>query len=135
MKTVLENYNKKVYSLSFADADRIYSTILSDLDLQDEDDRDMYNTVMDGAKKYCEIRVDWNTLSLEERVQEDSKRTSVHNSFINKINMLARYLKNQKGKDISWRKELGDLEKDPSYRKRIGDFACYMVLFAGLMGR
>lgn len=134
MSTTLEKYYKERYSLDVQDADRIFSSIMEELNLKDEDDRDMYENVMDAAKKYCSIRVDWNVLDLDEKVKQDSKRTSAHDSFISRINALARYLK-QKGRDVSWREELGDLEKDPSYRKRIGDFACYMVLFAGLMAR
>lgn len=134
MSTTLEKYYKQRYSLNVQDADRIFSSIMEELNLEDEDDRDIYEYVMDAAKKYCCIRADWNVLSLNEKVKQDSKRTSAHDSFISRINALARYL-GQNGRDTSWREELGDLEKDPSYRKKIGDFACYMVLFAGLMAR
>ena len=61
-------------------------------------------------------------------MDQDKGRTLKHDSVINRVNILARYLGNT-GKDISWIEELGDS------RKRIGDFACYVTLFYGLAAR
>ena len=47
------------------------------------------------------------------------------------LNILSRYLA-AKGKDISWRGELGDEKEN---RKKIGDFACYVALMEGLDAR
>ena len=60
--------------------------------------------------------------------KRDKERTFKHDSIINRVNILARYLEKM-GNDISWRAELGDSTK------RIGDFACYIALFYGLEAR
>lgn len=134
MGTVLEEYAHQKYSLTVEEADQIFTRIWSQMDLSDEDDHDVMEMVLASARKYTDKRAEWILLSRKERQQKDESRSLSHDSFIRNIDILARYIEG-KGGDASWRDELGDLKKDPSYRKRIGDFACFFVLFAGLMAR
>ena len=73
-------------------------------------------------------------MTTEEKGAIDSRRSEIHNAVIREFDILARNL-GKLGHDISWRDELGDLNRNPDYRKRIGDMACYLVLFEGLNAR
>ena len=67
---------------------------------------ELYNELMKVAARYATIRANWLLLSREEKNEQDSGRTSCHNSVIIHFNMLARYLK-KNGKAAVWRDELG----------------------------
>jgi len=55
----------------------------------------------------------------------------LHDEMITNCNILARY-QEKTGKDISWRKALGD---EKVTRKVIGDFASYVAFVRALGGR
>ena len=97
----------------------------------DVDALELYNELMKVTARYATIRANWLLLSREEKNEQDSGRTSCHNSVITHFNMLARYLK-QQGKTAAWRDELGYEEDDPYNRKAIGDFACYLAFVNGI---
>ena len=100
----------------------------------DVDALELYDELIKIATRYATIRANWLLLSREEKNEQDSGRTSCHNSVIIHFNMLARYLK-QQGKTAAWRDELGYEEDDPYNRKAIGDFACYLVFVNGVNAR
>ena len=95
---------------------------------------ELYNELMKVATRYAAIRANWLLLSREEKNEQDSGRTSCHNSVIIHFNMLARYLK-QQGNTAAWRDKLGYEEDDPYNRKAIGDFACYLAFVNGVNAR
>ena len=64
----------------------------------------------------------------DEKKYIDSTRTYSHNTLIIDFNILSRYLKS-KGKNIFWRKKLGD------DRRLIGDFACYVIFINSISSR
>lgn len=124
-----EDYLKKANDiLTLEEADDILSQIQNSIDSSDEDAAELYNDFLEGAFAYTSVRSGWLLLSKEEKMEQDKGRTLKHDSVINRVNILARYLE-KTGKDISWRDKLGDS------RKRIGDFACYAALFYGLSAR
>ena len=96
-----------------------------------KDALEMYDELLEVATRYAAIRANWPLLSRDEKNEQDSGRTSCHNSVITHFNMLARYLK-QQGKTAAWRDELGYEEDDPYNRKAIGDFACYLAFVNGI---
>ena len=95
---------------------------------------ELYDELMKITTRYATIRANWLLLNREEKIEQDSGRTSCHNSVITHFNMLARYLK-QQGKVAAWRDELGYEEDDPYNRKTIGDFACYLAFVNGINAR
>ncbi len=115
-------------TLSIETASDIFKEIRNSINDTDEDAKELYEDFLDGAFKYASIRSLWLTMSKDEKMERDKERTFKHDSIINRVNILARYLEKM-GNDISWRAELGDS------RKRIGDFACYIALFYGLEAR
>ena len=124
-----QNYLKRANdTLSIEIASDIFKEIRNSINDTDEDAKELYEDFLDGAFKYASIRSLWLTMSKDEKMERDKERTFKHDSIINRVNILARYLEKM-GNDISWRAELGDS------RKRIGDFACYIVLFYGLEAR
>ncbi|MEI3147239.1 MAG: hypothetical protein V8T10_04535 [Merdibacter sp.] len=100
----------------------------------DVDALELYDELIKIATRYATIRANWLLLSREEKNEQDSGRTSCHNSVIIHFNMLARYLK-QQGRTAAWRDELGYEEDDPNNRKAIGDFACYFAFVNGINAR
>ena len=95
---------------------------------------ELYDELTKIVTCYAAIRANWLLLSREEKNEQDSGRTSCHNSVITHFNMLARYLK-QQGKTAVWRDDLGYEEDDLYNRKAIGDFACYLVFVNGVNAR
>ena len=126
-----EEYLKRIDTLTIEQASEIYRTIIESLDLDENDDREILQDYLMAAAKYANVRACWNILSREEKMDTDANRTACHNKVILHLNILARYLAS-KGKDVSWRDELGD---DSLHRKKIGDFACYVACIEGLNAR
>lgn len=126
-----EEYLKRIDTLTIEQASEIYRTIIESLDLDENDDREILQDYLMAAAKYANVRACWNILSREEKMDTDANRTACHNKVILHLNILARYLAS-KGKDVSWRDELGD---DSLHRKKIGDFACFVACLEGLNAR
>lgn len=124
-----EDYlNKASDTLTLEKANKLLSEIEGSIDANDEDARELYNDFLEGSFAYANVRAGWLILSKEQKMNEDKGRTLKHDSVINRVNILARYLESI-GKDVSWREELGDS------RKTIGDFACYVALLYGVSAR
>ena len=122
-----KEYLKKSDAITMEQAVGIYEKICRSLDPADEDDREIWGEYFAAAVKYAAIRAGWNRLSREEKADTDENRTACHNKVIFHLNILSRYLA-AKGKDISWRGELGDEKEN---RKKRGDFAFYVALMEG----
>ena len=84
--------------------------------------------VLRAAIRYCNIRVEWNFMTAQERMDADKQRTTAHNAFIDAVNVLSRSMA-QAGLDNEWRRSLTD------DRKVIGDFACFLVAHLGVLAR
>ncbi len=80
------------------------------------------------AVRYARIRADWYFMSNDEKRNNDELRTRSHNSLLDACNILSREML-KAGEDAAWRVELGN------DRKAIGDFACYVHCFLGLVNR
>ena len=125
MVCTYEEYLKQPKAIIFEKMQMIHAEMLAELGA-DMEALELYNELMKVATRYAAIRANWLLLSREEKSEQDSGRTSCHNSVIIHFNMLARYLK-QQGRTAAWRDELGYEEDDPNNRKAIGDFACYLA--------
>ena len=133
MITTYEEYIKLPKALPFEQMQAIHKQIVLEVG-NDPDALELYDDFIKVATRYAAIRANWLLLSHEEKLDQDSGRTSCHDSVITHLNMLARYLK-QQGKTAAWRDELG-YEEDGSYnRKAIGDFACYLVFVNSINAR
>ncbi|MCR5108260.1 MAG: hypothetical protein K6B28_08870 [Lachnospiraceae bacterium] len=97
-------------------------------DIRSEDKKEYYIDMLKKAFRYTSIRCEWELMSRNEMIENDSLRTAYHNDFITSLNILARLAANE-GIDSSWRESLGD------NRKRIGDFACYITYITGISNR
>lgn len=133
MITTYEEYIKLPKAQPFEQMQAIHKQIVLEVG-NDPDALGLYDDFIKVATRYAVIRANWLLLSREEKLNQDSGRTSCHDSVITHLNMLARYLK-QQGKTAAWRDELG-YEEDGSYnRKAIGDFACYLVFVNSINAR
>lgn len=81
--------------------------------------KELYQEFLKAAYECATIRAQWHFMALEEQAENDTYRSSLHNSFIDACNILSRYMSN-KGVDSTWKDRLGD-------RRKIGDFACYVT--------
>lgn len=126
-----QEYLRKNDAISMEQAAEIYKKICESLDPGDQDSAEIMGEFLAAAVRYAGIRAGWNLLSREEKADTDANRTACHNMVISNLNVLSRYMA-LKGKDTSWRDELGD-EKE--YRKKIGDFACFVTLMEGIDAR
>lgn len=128
-----EEYLKQPKAISFEKMQTIHTEMLAEIGA-DVDALELYDELIKIAIRYATIRANWLLLSREEKSEQDSGRTSCHNSVITHFNMLVRYLK-QQGKAATWRDELGYEEDDLYNRKAIGDFACYLAFVNGINAR
>lgn len=112
--------------LTYTEAKEIYDTVNANLDHSDEDIVGLYNDMITRAVRYANIRSGWNSLSREQKMEQDPSRTMAHDAFIMSTNIVAR---TQGNIGAEWRERLSD------DRKRIGDFACYIALFQGIEAR
>lgn len=72
------------------------------------------------------IRAQWDSLTREQKQEQEEARTMAHDAFIASVDIVAR-TKGAAG--AAWREQLsGD-------RRRIRDFACYFALFKGIQAR
>ena len=114
-------------ALTCEEFNRIYDLLLAPLDEHDEDAMELLTNLFTKAARYADIRGTWLLKTRQEKMDEDSYRTSAHDSFITAVRMLSRF----EGKASSeW---AGILDMDD--RKRIGDFACFLTAFRGIEAR
>ncbi len=133
MVCTYEEYLKQPKAIIFERMQIIHAEMLAEIGA-DTEALELYDELTKIATCYAAIRANWLLLSREEKNEQDSGRTSCHNSVITHFNMLARYLK-QQGKTAVWRDDLGYEEDDLYNRKAIGDFACYLVFVNGVNAR
>ena len=118
------DYKKQVDILSLEEMEEIWTDLLQSLDLKNEDCKELFDDFINSVVSYSCERLKWNAVyDREERIEKDKGRTIIHDGLITRLNILARFLKNELNKDTSWRDRLGD----EAHRKRIGDFACYVA--------
>lgn len=133
MLSTYEDYEPEPMSLTLDEMAALHREMAGEIK-GDTEALELYKDLYTAAVKYSESRSNWPLWDKEEKLAEDSVRTSRHNKVIIAFNMLARYLKIQ-GKPASWRDTLGEESENPYYRKRIGDFACYIVFMGSLNAR
>lgn len=133
MVCTYDEYLKQPKAITFAKMQTIHTEVIAEIGT-DVDALELYDELIKIATRYATIRANWLLLSREEKNEQDSGRTSCHNSVIIHFNMLARYLK-QQGRTAAWRDELGYEEDNPYNRKAIGDFACYLAFVNGINAR
>lgn len=126
-KTYLEEKD----SLTFQEAEEIYSHILQSANTSDSDFKEFWEDMIKSAIVYANTRAEWSIQTLEERRDINDSRTHQHNTFMINLKVIANYMKQQNWSSV-WFDELGTIESD---RKRFGDFACYLVCINSLNAR
>ncbi len=108
--------------VTFDDAQRIYVQIeKSTLD-------NLRKSLYKSAFRYVQHRFDYNSMTLEERLEIDNERSIAHNAFISNCDIMARNMANA-GEPSQWRLKL------TNDRKIIGDFACMLIALIGIKNR
>ena len=123
--------------MTIEEADEIFEEYYRTIDFSEEYFAEEYQKLVTDALKYAAMRAEWACMGREQKIAEDSRRTSLHNTFLNDVARYAGYLK-RNGLDVHWFEMLGQ-EIEPEEinfrRKRIGDWACYIALFVSLQAR
>lgn len=133
MISTYEDYLPMPMSLSLEEMAALHSDMANEIG-DDGDSLELYEELIITATRYMIFRSNWLLWSREEKIGNDSKRTSCHDSVIVKFNQLAKHLKMQ-GKAAAWRDILGYEEDNRYFRKRAGDFACYLVFVNSVLAR
>lgn len=87
---------------------------------KDETSRELYGDLKECAYKYANMRYRFSEMDREEKIENDSHRTSLHNRFMDSVRIYLRYLQ-KNGVDTP---DIKRLEED---RKIFGNFACYFI--------
>lgn len=133
MISTYEDYLPMPMSLSLEEMAALHSDMANEIG-DDPDSLELYEELIITATRYMVFRSNWLLWSREEKIGNDSQRTSCHDSVVVKFNQLARFLKMQ-GKAAAWRDILGYEEDNRYFRKRAGDFACYLVFVNSVLAR
>lgn len=133
IRNTFENYLNEPYTLSFEQMQNLHREILEEIEA-DYEACELYSDLVSIVTKYAAMRAEWQQMTREEKMDQDSLRTSYHDSVIVHFNMLARYLRMQ-GKKAQWRDLLGQEEDNKYCRKTIGDFGCYIVFVNSICSR
>lgn len=133
MLDTYDSYLKEPRTMTFEQMDSLHKEMLTEIG-KDSEGLELYQELCDAAESYAAMRAKWHRLPREEKMEQDSLRSSYHDSVIIHLNMIARYLRMQ-GKKAEWREKIGDETDDPYYRKTIGDFGCYIVFINSLCAR
>ena len=133
IRNTFENYLNEPYTLSFEQMQNLHREILEEIEA-DHEACELYSDLVSIVTKYAAMRAEWKQMTREEKMDQDSLRTSYHDSVIVHFNMLARYLRMQ-GKKAQWRDLLGYEEDNKYCRKTIGDFGCYIVFVNSICSR
>lgn len=133
MVKIYSNYIEEPLCITLEESQKLHSEMVKEIG-NNKEAVEIYNELIEKATEYSVLRSNWTTREREWKMDNDSRRTSKHDSVIMHFDMLARYLKST-GKDAAWRDKLGYEENDKYYRKRIGDFGCYLVFIHAINGR
>lgn len=82
---------------------------------------DCRKDLLQKAVRYARVRADWELDG--PTIEKDEYRTRTHDAFIAACDILGRMM------DPSWRLMLG------TTRQEIGDFACFVHCFLGILAR
>ena len=133
IENTFEKYLNEPYTLSFEQMQNLHRELLEEIEANHEA-CELYSDLVRIVTKYAVMRAEWQQMTREEKMDQDSLRTSYHDSVIVHFNMLARYLRMQ-GKKAQWRDLLGYEEDNKYCRKTIGDFGCYLVFVNSICSR
>lgn len=117
--------------LSFEESEKIYNTIIQDIDVNSSEEMEYWNDLIDACAKYTKERSSWLLLSKQQTIDRDKNRSAIHDGLLVKLNIIKRLFesKNLDVKSFNVFKinsDLGD-EKENIHRKRVGDLANYIA--------
>ena len=102
--------------------------------LVDDCSKELYNDLVEIATKYMEHRMNWLMYDREKKMEQDSYRSSCHNTLLVRLNVFDRYIKSI-GEETPWKELLKHPFEDEYDRKKVGDFACYIAFMNALAAR
>lgn len=93
---------------------------------QDDTAKELYQDLLKASLKYTTLRFQWELYTNEQRAENDSYRTSAHNSYMDCLNIFLRYMS-----------RLTTVPTIPENwtRKELGDLACQLVCEVAIKNR
>lgn len=125
--------------LSFEESEKIYNTIVQDIDLNNSEEMEYWNDFINACSNYTAERSSWLLLNKKQRIDRDKNRSSIHDGLLVKLNIIKRVFES-KNLNVEWFNVfkidsiLGD-EKENINRKRIGDLANYIAYIYAINSR
>lgn len=125
--------------LSFEESEKIYNTIVQDIDLNNSEEMEYWNDLINACSEYTKERSSWLLLSKQQRIDRDKNRSAIHDGLLVKLNIIKRLFES-KNLDVRWfnvfkiNSDLGD-EKENIHRKRVGDLANYIAYVYAINSR
>ncbi|PTK03386.1 hypothetical protein [Mammaliicoccus sciuri] len=119
--------------LSFEESEKIYNTIVQDIDLNNSEEMEYWNDFINACSNYTAERSSWLLLNKKQRIDRDKNRSAIHDGLLVKLNIIRR-VSESKNLNVEWfnvfkiDSVLGD-EKENIDRKRVGDLANYIALY------
>ncbi|MGO3048436.1 MAG: hypothetical protein ACTIDZ_00185 [Staphylococcus sp.] len=125
--------------LTFEESEKIYSTIVQDIDLNDSEEMEYWNDFINACSKYTAERSSWLLLNKQQRIDRDKNRSAIHDGLLVKLNIIRRVFES-KNLNVEWfnvfkiYSDLGD-EKENINRKCVGDLANYIAYIYAINSR
>lgn len=125
--------------LSFEESEKIYNTIVQDIDLNNSEEMEYWNDFINACSNYTAERSSWLLLNKKQRIDRDKNRSSIHDGLLVKLNIIRRVFES-KNLNVEWFNVfkidsiLGD-EKENINRKRVGDLANYIAYIYAINSR
>lgn len=125
--------------LSFEESEKIYNTIVQDIDLNNSEEMEYWNDFINACSNYTAERSSWLLLNKKQRIDRDKNRSAIHDGLLVKLNIIRR-VSESKNLNVEWfnvfkiDSVLGD-EKENIDRKRVGDLANYIAYIYAINSR
>lgn len=125
--------------LSFEESEKIYNTIVQDIDLNNSEEMEYWNDFINACSNYTAERSSWLLLNKKQRIDRDKNRSSIHDGLLVKLNIIRRVFES-KNLNVEWFNVfkidsiLGD-EKENINRKLVGDLANYIAYIYAINSR
>lgn len=108
----------------------VWMLLKRSIDSTDETEFDLAKDLLLAAYKYTAFRFNWLFYSCSQKCEDDDKRTSCHNRFIDCLNIYLRYICSKYPEHEALKNQVQEMN-----RKDIGDIANYIVYTAALSQR
>lgn len=138
-----DSYQLESTTLSFEEMKEIHDNILSHSVLTNPEFIEIWHEIIQNSIQYTSTRASWSSLTVQQKLDRDTSRTSQHNMVLSGFIVLERLFRINSWDSSSWTRMLflqdeivnRSREDINDQRQRIGDFANYLTFVYALNNR